>query len=260
MELPLPTTGELSMYSIANSPHVNEHVTVERPRRALLAAVAGMLMSVAVSQAQAGLVLVPTETFAGGGIGSVNTILTMQSPGSSSVETAGVGVDALTNLTVVTGDAKTGASQTQVRTLTELGIDAASALRVVFNPNEPGGNSITLTNLVLSIYSPTGSLLFSSGAFAPVSFASTSSGIGNPGFVFGLDAADAAAAQAAAFSGAFGANRVGLTASASSATGGFETLSVASAVPEPSSWAMIGAGLVASASLLRRRKGKSGPA
>jgi hypothetical protein len=79
--------------------------------------------------------------------------------------------------------------------------------------------------------------------------------VGNSGFVFSLDTAQAAAATAA---GAFGSlnNRIGLSASASNATGGPETFFVTSssvaggggaggAVPEPATYVLIGAGLVA---------------
>ena len=238
-----------------------ESTTLGRPKwqRRLLAAAAGTLLLAAGTSAHASLVLLGAENFAGSGLGAVNTILTMQSPGSSSFGTASVAVDTLTNIQVQTGDAKTGTSQTQLRTLDELGVSSASNLRIVFNASEPGGNGITLNDLVLNIYSPTGTVLWSSGAFVAVSFADTMTGVGNSGFVFGLDAEQAAAAQAAAFSGgSFGANRLGLSASASGATGGLETFYVSAApVPEPSSWAlMLGAGLFGGLMVLRRKHGQ----
>lgn len=198
------------------------------------------------------------ETFQGTGLGSVNTVLTIQSPGNTSTETGAVSVGAM-NEEVISGDAKTGQSQTGLRTLGDLGLGSATDLRVIFNALEPSGNAIDLNDLVLNIYSPTGSLLFSSGAFSPVSFDSSFPGTGNAGFVFGLDATQAAAAQSSAFSGDFGGNRIGLAASASGATGGFETFFVGSVegavspVPEPQSWALMGAGLLAVV-LMRRRQ------
>jgi hypothetical protein len=105
--------------------------------------------------------------------------------------------------------------------------------------------------LVLTIFSPTGVELFNSGDFGPVNFADTFTGAGNSGFVFALDAVQAAAAQAAAFTGDFGSNVFGLSANLSNATGGFETFFVASAggsvtppIPEPQTYALMLAGLV----------------
>jgi hypothetical protein len=124
---------------------------------------------------------------------------------------------------------------------------------VVFNASEPGNladQGITLSDLRLSIYGTDGALLFSSGAFASVSFADTFSGTGNAGFVFGLDAAQAAQAQALGFGDAN--NRIGLSATALDATGGFETFYVAHAaelvptpVPEPATMVLALAGLTA---------------
>lgn len=215
-----------------------------------LSLIGAMATLFAATNADAQLVYLGPQDFGGTGLGAVNTILTIQNNGT---ESGSVGFDNVTNQTI-TGDAKTGASQTLVRSLDSLGINAASNLRVVFNADEPAGNGINLTNLVLSIFSPTGSLLFESGAFSPVSFADTFNGIGNAGFVFGLDSKDAALAQSAAFSGNYGLNLVGLSATATEAAGGPETFFITNvaAVPEPSTYSMLLLGLLGIGFLRRR--------
>lgn len=215
-------------------------------------------------QAQASLVLQSAQNFQGSGLGSVNTILTLQSPRNSTNEAGSVGRVIGNPNDVQTGDFMSGASQTQTRTVSSLGVTSAADLRVVFNALEPGNtlNSILLNDLQLNIYSSAGALLFNSGAFTSIDFADTFTGAGNSGFVFALDGTQAAAAQAAAFGAGFGSNRIGLSASTSNATGGFETFFVASGgspggaaqqIPEPGSLALAGVALLGVAASVRRK-------
>ena len=234
-------------------------------RHTVAAAAIAALTAFVPAQSHASLVLQSAQNFQGTGLGSVNTILTIQSPGNSTTETGSVGRAVGNPNDVRTGDFQSGASQTQTRTISALGVTSAADLRVVFNALEPGNaaNSIFLNNLQLNIYSATGALLFNSGAFLGINFPDTFTGAGNSGFVFALDSAQAAAAQAAAFGAGFGNNFLGLSASASNATGGFETFFVASGgtvvppqqVPEPGTLALAGIALVGLATSLRRQKG-----
>jgi len=228
-------------------------------------------LGVVAGAAQASLTPLGFEDMTGTGLGAVNTVLTITSPASGTFEQGSVGLDA-GGAMVSTGDTT---AITQTRTLGELGVSSAADLRIVFNASEPGNgeNGITLSDLVLNIYSPSGALLFTSGAFSPVSFGATALGVGQAGFIFTLDAAQAAAAQAAAFGGDFAVNQIGLSAAAGcattpsdsclSATGGLETFFVTNAeggggvvaeVPELGTYALILAGLGAIGLVNGRRR------
>lgn len=219
------------------------------------------------SSANASLVLVGPAELQGTGLGAVSTVLTIQSPANSTSETGSVGRMSGNPNDVITGDAKTGASQTLTRSIADVGLTSAAELRLIFNALEPGGadNSILLSNLVLSIYDPTtGALLFNSGAFTPINFPTTTPGAGKPDFVFRLDDQQAAAAQATGFGSP--TNLIGLSATANDATGGFETFFLARGVvgggggpggtpiPEPATLALVGLGLFGAASARRRKQ------
>lgn len=227
-----------------------------------LAAAAAVVAAFGAAPAHAMLVFQADEIFSGTGLGNVSTLLTLQGQGSGSFEQGSVSYNGTAD--VLTGDASSGASQSLTRTIDSVGLTSASDLRIVFNAQEPGNeaNSITLTNLSLSIFSPSGAVLFNSGSLtdAPINFANTFTGTGNSGFVFALDAEQAADAQAAGFSGSYGNNRIGLFATLSNATGGPETFFVANAggvtppIPEPETYALMLAGLGVVGFVARRRR------
>jgi len=196
---------------------------------------------------------------AGSGLGSVSTVLTMQSPGSGSLESGSVsrsgGADVKSDTGVLAsggttnvGNVKSGASQTLTQTFGGNGITKASQVAIVFNADEPSGNSVTLTGLQLSVFNGNTDI-FDAHLAASVTFPTTFTGIGNQGFVFRLNTAEAATLQGLLTplsSTDLAALRIGLSASASDATGGPETFNLATitAVPEPGTLLFVGTALV----------------
>ena len=134
---------------------------------------------------------------AGSGLGTVATILTIQSPGSTTTESGSVsrsgGADVKSDTGVLAsggttnvGNVKTGASQTLTQTFGGNGITKASQIAIVFNADEPSGNSVTLTGLQLSVFNGNTDI-FDAHLAASVTFPTTFTGIGNQGFVFRLN-------------------------------------------------------------------------
>lgn len=191
-----------------------------------------LLLSPAAAQAAQLVYLGPLEQV-GTGLGHVETVLSI---GDRSVESGCVAWDGTQDIFgpgapacpdgVAGGDEKTGASQTLTRTLAEIGNPQGDTLRIVFNANEPGSDRwLRLDSLVLRIYGTDGTVLLEAALAVPMNIEATDSGIGNSGWVFGLDDPTG---TLAAF--ANGAHRIGLAATVSGADGGFETFYVAQAV------------------------------
>ena len=220
------------------------------------------IIAFSAQSSYASIVLMDKENFGGTGLGAVNTILTIQGSNGNTSETGGVRFDGRED--VISGDAKRGNSQTQTRTIGDLSITSASGLRIVFNAAEPD-NTINLTGLTLDFYNAAGTSLYTANLDRAYNNLNTLSGTGNSGFVFGLDAIQAAEAQARVFSLAnFNTIRIGLSATATGFAGGNETFFVAQSsmtnpggpgneVPEPASLALFGLGIAAAAVIRRRR-------
>lgn len=234
------------------------------------------LIAAPLSAARADLVFINAVTIGGTGLGAVNTVLTVQSPANTTTEQGCVGLnstgtaDVIGNFTnagctaAVNGDVKTGASQTQTRTLTDAGITSGSNFAILFNASEPGGNGISLDGLVANFYSSTGTLLMSAvyTGTNPLNFPTTFTGTGNTGEMFALNATEAAQLQALITANGLSNIHVGLSVAAGNpleATGGNETLfifnsGVASVVPEPSTTVLMATGLFGLVGFVRRRR------
>ncbi len=226
-----------------------------------------------VSIAAASIIPASSIDLGGTGLGAVNTLLTIQSPGNSTIETGCTGWNGTAVITTGCGFANSNVqAQFGAPTVASTGVTSAADLRIVFNGSEPGNASdIQLNQLVLTFYNSAGTLTNVHSLAAPILFPSVQSGTGNSGFVFMLDAAEASTAQTFINNnGGLGSVHIGLGASAGvgdggpgSATGGLETFFVGSSgsisptagdgdAPEPSSSLLIGAGLLTVAFAARR--------
>jgi PEP-CTERM motif len=226
-------------------------------------AVSAIVLSLSAGSAFADLISLGPVSLSGQGLGSVNTVLTMTSPANSTTESGcvGAGVGGVT----VTGASKcvsgnTGGDEQAINnsfSAASLGLTDFNNLRIIFNASEPGGNGINLDNLALSSWNPVdGSLIDAKNLPAGVTFPTTNPGVGNAGFGFKLDSAQAALENSllATFPNMF----IGLSASASDATGGLETFSVGvsggtTVVPEPSSLLLVVSGIAGLAARRARR-------
>ena len=207
-----------------------------------------LFVSVCSFNALASLISLGPVSLGGQGLGSVQTILTIQSPGSSSSETgcvaSGIGGALVKGAAACPGGGPFGGpsfpggneqAQNNTFSASSLALTDFNNLRIIFNPSEPANApSISLDNLALTLWNPaTGLILDAHYIATPVLFSSSDPGAGNAGFGFKLDAAEAAVENG--ILAAFPNLRIGLAADASLATGGLETFSigVVTAVPEP---------------------------
>ncbi|MEN6534912.1 MAG: PEP-CTERM sorting domain-containing protein [Bryobacteraceae bacterium] len=162
-------------------------------------------------------------------------------------------------------DQQAGKSRTY--SLSELvagGITSAEEIGIVFNPAEPGGDTITLVYLALTFYNTDGTVsetfIWESG---PASYCCDNTGTGGAGQLFRLDAETAAIVNAMWFSGSsWESNRIGVSAVITDSAGAMDRFYLTEAigaapVPEPASFVTLGSGLLGLAFLLRRYRKRS---
>jgi hypothetical protein len=214
----------------------------------------------------ASLISVGVVPISGAGLGNVNTVLTIQSPGATTTESGCVGAGIGGALVVGTAACPAGITGGDEQAInhtysaSSLGLTDFNNLQIIFNASEPNSaaqQSITLTNLALTLWDPsTGLILDARYTGAPIAFPSTQPGAGNAGFGFQLDSGQAGTVNGilAAFPNLY----IGLSATADNAQGGLETFSVRTiapltGVPEPGTYALVGSALLGVFFIRRKR-------
>lgn len=248
-----------------------------------LAAGAAAVMALASPGiASAGLVYDNTILAPAQGFGTAPRDLTLMATGQGSFESGGLGWD---GSSIVFGSVLADESQVfmangvvnqsgttampgpladdqkyGVPTTGALGITSASQIGVLFNATEPAGDPITVSDLTLKFYSSAGSFL---GAIdGGAEFVTSNAGNGVAGFTFVIDALQQATVDGwLALGGAD--TRLALEASITGNAGGPETFLIYNlaptpvvAIPEPSTYALMFAGLGAVGFMARRRRNK----
>jgi hypothetical protein len=233
-------------------------------QKSTLFKLAAVAVIAAPASARAQLQLVGLVPGTGGGLGAQTTVLTVQSPGNTSTESGCSVLGVGNNATPIGGCsyAQVGVNeaQSQAALLSSFSTPLTGAnVRVVFNGAEPLSEnpaSNTLTGLTLYLVGANGQSTFSTSLSpVPQNFVALP-GTGNFGYFFRL-----ADAQQAAFNAALATStRIGVGASVTNAQGGLETFAITfdqgttNVIPEPSTYALLGAGLAGVLGIARRRR------
>jgi len=212
------------------------------------------------------------------GFGNAPRDLTLQATGQDTFESGGLAVSStgtivfgstVTDASVFMGNGVSNQSGTTslpmpqtddakygIPTIGSLGITNANQIAVLFNATEPAGDSVSVLDVTLKFYTPTGTLL---GAIdGQQTFASSNPGNGVAGFTFVVDQAQQAYVNGLLANGP--TTTMALEASIGNFAGGPETFliynlgTVVTPIPEPETYALMLAGLGAMGFVARRRK------
>lgn len=234
--------------------------------------------------ANASLVQTGQLDLGGQGFGNAPRLLTIQGSGNNTSESGAIGISGggIVALTPGIADASVfmgngiqnmggdtvnplvDSNKFGIPTLGSLSWASAADVRLLFNAIEPGGNGLTVDDVTLKFYNGDNVIAAIDGSF---SLASTMAGNGNSGFLIRVDAPQQSFLNTSVFGLAGSADfRIALESTISGVAGGPESFSavhgtfipdIATAVPEPETYAMLLAGLGLVGAVSRRRKQKA---
>ena len=246
----------------------------------LLASTAALVAFASPRVAHASLILTTSTGQPAGSVAASFTDIGAQGFGNAprmlTLQTNGVETGNVTPVNIVHGDAVSGANKSTTPTLSALSWDSGAEVGIGFNSDQTGGNGITMQSLTLTIYGTNGTTVLGTFnlATAPITFTQADltlqQGNGNAIFNFGLNAAEQtqfntilAMAGSSGFFAGLG-SQLGCPAGAPASCLvsddgpdsflGFQQPGVTPPpLPEPSTLAVLGMGLLGLAVLARRR-------